>query len=272
MSGRSIAVAQTVPIAGDVDANLVQHLELAHAAADEGAALLVFPELSLTGYEIESAPRLAFSETDVRLRPLMDTSASRSIILVVGASVRVGSRLHIGAFVVAPDGTVSLYTKQRLGAFPPTASEDGIVPPAEATVFEPGDRNPLVAVGEHRAAVAICADTGRPAHAQAAVDRGVTIYLASMFVIPSEFDREIANLQTYAAQHAMVVAFANYGARTGGLASAGRSAIWSEKGERLIQLPASGAGAAIAIEGESGWGVETIVPVNSRARAASDRS
>ncbi len=245
---RSIAVAQTVPVRGDVDANLAQHLQLVEAAARERAGVQVFPELSLTGYELDLAQELAFFENDYRLTPLRDAAAAHAMTLIVGAPVRIGVRLNIGAFILTPDGGVDLYTKHHLGAFPPSACCDGVVPPAEATVFQPGDRNPLVQVGENLAAVAICADTGRPSHPQAAAERGATAYLASMFVIPSEFERETANLRTYAARHSMVVAFANYGGPTGGLASAGRSAIWNERGEVVVQLGGSGVGVGVGID------------------------
>jgi predicted amidohydrolase len=256
---RSIAVAQTVPVRGDVDANVAQHLQLVGAAAMERAAVLVFPELSLTGYELELAHELAFAEDDPRLVPLVEAAAAHAMTLIVGAPVRIRARLHIGAFILSPDGGVDIYTKHRLGAFPPSACCDGVVPPAEATVFQPGNRNPLVRVGEHLAAVAICADTGRPSHPQAAAGRGATAYLASMFVIPSEFERETANLRTYAARHSMVVALANYGGPTGGLASAGRSAIWNEWGEVVVQLGGSGAGVAVAGEARDGWLGRTVI-------------
>ena len=124
----SLAVAQTCPRAGDVDANLQEHVRLAHVAADEGARLLVFPELSLSGYEIPLAGRLAFSEHDARLDSLIRTAAARSLTMIVGAPVAIGSRLHIGAFILFPDGSVSLYTKHRLGAFTEQARCDGTVP------------------------------------------------------------------------------------------------------------------------------------------------
>lgn len=256
---RSIAVAQTIPIRGDVDANVAQHVRLAHAAAREQAQVLVFPELSLTGYELDLANDLAFSQSDPRLAPLVEAASSYSMTLIVGAPVRIGSRLHIGAFIVSPDRTVGLYTKHHLGAFSTKASCDGVVPPAEATVFHPGNWNPLVRFGGNTAAVAVCADTGRPSHPQDAADRGARTYLASMFVIPSEFERETANLRAYAAQHSMIVAFANYGGPSGGLASGGRSAIWSESGELLAQLGAIGAGVAVAIESHAGWRAETVM-------------
>lgn len=259
MSPRSIATAQTVPIPGDVDANLEEHLRLARIAAEERARILVFPELSLTGYELELAERLAFSPDDPRLAPLVEEASTRSMTLIVGAPVRLGSKLQLGAFIVSPDRTVDVYTKHHLGAFPASASPDGIVPPPEASVFEPGDRNPLVRLGDEVAAVAVCADIGRPSHPKAAAERGARTYLASMFVIPADFESDTAKLGSYAAQHSMAVVLANFGGPSGGLPSAGRSAIWSETSERLVQLDATGSGVAIAIEGPAGWGTRAIM-------------
>ncbi|MEW6320469.1 MAG: carbon-nitrogen hydrolase family protein [Acidobacteriota bacterium] len=256
---RSIAAAQTVPVRGDVAANTDAHLRLAHLAADEGAAVLVFPELSLTGYEMDLAEPLAFVPGDPRLAPLVAAAAARGLTLVVGAPVRIDDRLHIGALILAPDGTVAVYTKQRLGAFGAGAAVDGTVPPGEATVFAPGRLDPLLRISGHPMAIGICADTGRPAHPQAAADRGATTYLASVFVIPSEFDREAANMAVYAARHRMAVVFANYGGPSGGLASAGRSAIWSETGERLVELDRSGAGIAVAVHTGAGWRARAIM-------------
>src|SRR5215207_8962560 len=107
----SIAVAQTCPVAGDVQANVDEHVRLARRAAMEGAKIVVFPELSLTGYELALAERLAFSESDPWLSVLLDVAASEGTTLVVGGPVRVGSFLHIAAFILSPDRTALLYTK-----------------------------------------------------------------------------------------------------------------------------------------------------------------
>ena len=193
----------------------------------------MFPELSLTGYELDLAESLAFSPSDRRLAPLAALASEHAMTIVVGAPLRIETRLHLGAFILAPDGTSAIYTNHHLGAFPSSASPDGIVPPAEASIFQAGDHNPLVRIGAHTAAVAICADTGRPSHPRAAAERGAGAYLASMFVIPEDLAHDTDNLRTYAARHAMAVVFANYGGPSGGLPAAGRSAIWSERGELL---------------------------------------
>jgi len=256
---RSIAAGQTIPIRGDVDGNIEHHARLVQAAAEERVRILVFPELSLTGYELDLANDLAFSQSDPRLSPLIELASSYRTTLVVGAPVRLESRLYIAAFVISPDGTVQLYTKHHLGAFTSSASSDGIIPAAEETVFHPGDRHPLVRFEGHTAAVAVCADTGQPSHPKEAAEQGARTYLASMFVIPSDLEREAARLRTYAVRHSMAVVFANYSGTSGGLASAGRSAIWSENGELLAQLGANESGVAVASENELGWRGKTLV-------------
>lgn len=256
---RSIAAAQTIPRRGDVDANVEGHIRLVHVAAEERAQVLVFPELSLTGYELDLASDLAFSENDPRLDPLIALASSYCMTLIVGAPVRLGPWLHIGAFIVSPDRTVDLYTKRHLGAFPASASSDGIVPPTEGSVFHPGDRNPLVRFGGNIAAVAVCADTNQSSHPKDAADRGARSYLASMFFAPPELEKESARLGAFAVRHSIAVAMANYGGPTGGLASGGGSAIWSEKGEMLAQLDGIGSGLAIARESEAGWSAKAVM-------------
>ena len=255
----SLAVAQTVPCRGDVDANVAQHLRLVEAAAGAGAQAIVFPELSLTGYELDLAHALAFTEWDDRLAPLAAAAASTAATLVVGAPVRVNGRLHLGAFILRPDGATALYTKQRLGAFGESARQDGVVPPAEATVFEPGDRDPLLRLGDVTAALAVCADSGVDSHPRRAAERGAGAYLASMFVIPSEFEADSAKLGAHAARYGLALAAANYGGPTGGLAAAGRSSIWSERGRLLVRLAAEGAGVAIARRDQAGrWTAASV--------------
>lgn len=261
---RSLAAAQTIPDPGDLEANLDQHLELARVAAAEGAGIVVFPELSLTGYELDLASELALSEDDPRLEPLLETARSSDRALVGDradrrAPVRIGPRLHLGAFVLSPDRTVQLYTKRRLGAFTDDVSRGGPVPPAESTVFEPGDREPLVEIGAERAAVAICAEAGRASHVARGEGRGGRAYLASAFVIPSDLEDDTARLQRYVELRSTPVVFSNFGGPSGGLPAAGRSAIWSGAGDLLARLEGSGKGVAVAVDRPDGWDAAAIM-------------
>lgn len=69
MTALIIASAQTCSIAGDLAANIQRHLALMVAAAEHGVQLLVFAELSLTGYEPALARSWRLRRTIRCLRP-----------------------------------------------------------------------------------------------------------------------------------------------------------------------------------------------------------
>ena len=81
----SLALAQINTHLGDVAANLDKHMAFVRQAQAEGADLLVFPELSLTGYALQDlVAKVAHRPMadDLVFRPLLE--ASQSIDLVVG--------------------------------------------------------------------------------------------------------------------------------------------------------------------------------------------
>jgi predicted amidohydrolase len=238
-------------VAGDLRANLDEHVRLGRLAAAETARLVVFPALSLTGYEPGLTGSPAFSEDDPRLRPLVESAVSHEATLVAWAPVRLGKSLQIGTLILSPDRTAGVYTKHRLGVFPPSVVCDSYhctVPPAESDVFQPGDRNPLIRLGTNVAALAVCADVGDPDHAARAVGWGDDSYVAGMFVVPSDFETESERLGCYAVRHGMMTALASIGGPSGGLRSAGRSSVWSKTGDLLARLGPEGSGVAAVDE------------------------
>ena len=80
-----LALSQMNTVLGDVRANLDKHLQIINQACDQGADLLVFPELSLTGYILQDlVPEVALrpdGDNEI-FRPLIQ--ASRKIDMVVG--------------------------------------------------------------------------------------------------------------------------------------------------------------------------------------------
>jgi NAD+ synthase (glutamine-hydrolysing) len=79
-----LALAQVAPALGDLDANLRMHLATARRAAAAGARLVVFPELSLTGYRLQDlVPEVAVRlDRPGPLAPLL--RLSRRIGIVAG--------------------------------------------------------------------------------------------------------------------------------------------------------------------------------------------
>ena len=86
-----IAVAQPPSVSYDVAANAATHAATIRAA---DARVVVFPELSLTGYELD-AP--AVSAEDPRLLPIVQACAETGSLALVGAPVQDETgQAHIG--------------------------------------------------------------------------------------------------------------------------------------------------------------------------------
>jgi predicted amidohydrolase len=224
----TLAAAQSVSIAGDLAANLRSHLDFIAAAADAGVELLLFPELSLTGYEPTLAAALTLDGADARLRPLREACRVAGLTAVVGAPIQGPTGLQIGALILGADGRCRVHTKQYLH-------------PGETPPFVPGNGGDLLEVRDVKAALAICADSNHPAHADAARARGADLYLASAVIGPTGYPADSAQLAGHARRLGMPVLMANHGAPTGGYACVGRSACWQADGQCLIAAPGDGA-------------------------------
>ncbi|MEW5992711.1 MAG: nitrilase-related carbon-nitrogen hydrolase [Chloroflexota bacterium] len=77
-----IALAQVAPRLGDLEANVARHHELLDQARVGGADLVVFPELGLTGYQLQDlAAEVAMRLDDPRLSRLAAATAGLSAVV-----------------------------------------------------------------------------------------------------------------------------------------------------------------------------------------------
>lgn len=158
-----IAAAQSSSIAGDLAGNIARHQRFMQIAAEHGVQLLVFPELSLTGYERGLAAQLALAPEDVVLQPLRDFAQEVGVTTVVGMPIRLSDAapVLIGALVLGADGSLGVYSKQHLHA-------------GEEVAFAPGYGGKTLLVGADTVALAVCADFTHASHAAAAAQQGLT--------------------------------------------------------------------------------------------------
>lgn len=248
-----IAAAQTPSLPNDVAANVQTHLRFTEAAAAMGVQVLVFPELSITGYELAGIGHTALEPDAPVLQPLRAAAMCHGMALIVGApavSVEKGHKPGIGAFVFEPDGGHAVYCKRHLHSGEDDYARAGCE-----------DAHLRTWVGETMA-LAICADIAEPAHAEAAAEAGASLYLAGVLISESGYARDAALAQQHAARHGMGVLLANHGAPSGGYASAGRSAFWAPGGALIGQAPGTGAWLLIAERGSAGWAAraEAVCP------------
>ena len=77
-----VALAQIAPTLGQLDANLARHHELIAEARTQGADLVVFPELGLTGYQLQDlASEVAMRLDDRRLADLAEATHDLSVVV-----------------------------------------------------------------------------------------------------------------------------------------------------------------------------------------------
>lgn len=237
-----IAAAQSISIAGDLAANMVWHQRFMHVAAEQGVQLLVFPELSLTGYERGLAAELAIAPDAEVLQPLRDFAQEVGVTTVVGMPIRLSedSPVLIGALVLGADGSLGIYSKQHLH-------------PGEEVAFAPGTGGSTLTIGVDTVALAVCADFSHASHAAAAAQQGADLYAAGVLITENGYAPDTALLQGYASAHSMTVLMANHGGATGGWESAGRSAIWASNGSLIAAAPGTGNLMVVARRDAEGW-------------------
>lgn len=213
-----LAAAQTNPSDNNTEENIQQHLEMIDEAFTHGVQLIVFPEMSLTGYEREKALELAFVPDDIRVEVFREKAKNYEMIIIVGAPVMIQSELYIGSFIFQPDGSVCIYTKQFL--------HDG-----EEQFFSPGiTAKTAIKIGDEKIAIAICADITNPLHPANAYKNQANLYIASLFYTPDGIEEAYQQLSRYAGVYKMNVLMSNYCGDSYGLRAAGQSAFWNSDG------------------------------------------
>ena len=213
----------------DLAANLAAHHRAMTRAAQAGVDVLVFPELSLTGYELDRIADLALTPDDACLAPLAEISMRHGLIALIGAPLRNRQgKPCIGCVLLHPDGSRTSYAKQHLHA-----SESSCAAPGVGCVQ-------AFAVSGHTCAPAICFDAEHRSHAACAAQEGASIYLAGVLWSENGYAAGAATLAGHAQEFGLLTVLANHGAPSGGYRSAGRSAVWTPDGALLACAPPEG--------------------------------
>ena len=208
----TVAVAQPVCVPYDVAANAAAHAAVVRAA---GARVVVFPELSLTGYELD-AP--VVPEDHPALAPLVAACRETGTLALAGAPV---DGPHVGILAVdGVAGTVTVvYRKLYLGS-------------SEQHRFRPGPEPVVLTVDGRRLGLAVCKDTGVPEHQARTAALGIDGYVAGTLMFADETAEQDERGTRIATEHGVWVAFASFAGPTGDgyTDTAGRSTIWAPDG------------------------------------------
>lgn len=221
-----IALAQISSPAGEVARNLARHVEAIEVSRAHGAELVVFPELSLCGYEPEVLRGLAFSPGGAVFEPLRDVATRLGVTCAVGVPLRSDTLPRIALLVHGPSGAPRVIEKRFL-------HED------ERPYFSSAPGPPDVLA--QRVGVAICYELGVEAHEDALFEQGhLHVYLASVAKCQAGVERAAVHLERIARTRGAFAVMVNCVGSCEGRRAGGRSLVYDATGHLLGALDEQG--------------------------------
>jgi len=149
-----VAAAQISCSLGDPKANLLKVRDFSRRASDDGVELIVFPEMTDTGYSMPVIQAQANSWTSGFIPGLQKIAAKLSIAIVCGVSERDGTSIYNSLVLVDQHGKIAAkYRKTHLYA---------VAPVEEERCFVSGDTFASFALGGLQFGFSICYDLRFP--------------------------------------------------------------------------------------------------------------
>ena len=217
-----ICVVQTRPVSGDIQSNINNHKKLIELAISHRADTIIFPELSLTGYEPQLAKELATDQNDSRFDDFQKISDTKQITIGVGVPTRNNTGICISMILFQPHKARQTYSKKYIH-------------PDEEGFFISGQSS-VGLIGNTNIAPAICYELSVPEHAENAFKSGANIYIASVAKFVKGIDRAIERLSEIANKYSMTVLMSNCIGQSDGQECAGKTSIWNSQGTLVGQL------------------------------------
>jgi predicted amidohydrolase len=218
-----ISVAQNRPVIGDIEANLRKHKDLVELAAAEEASIVIFPELSLSGYEPKIASEVATTPDDSRVTILQQLSDRYKIVIGAGIPLKNTSGITITMFIFQPGQQLRMYSKKYLHA-------------DEEPIFLSGENFSSFVVNNTTIALAICYEISIPQHAKDAAKDKPAVYIASVAKFRRHMESTLATLSDTAKTHSMNVMMSNCLGLCDGEECIGSSFVINDQGALVDQL------------------------------------
>src|SRR6266481_7533139 len=167
-----IAVAQISCSLGDPEANLSKVHDFSRRAKDVSAKLIVFPEMTDTGYSMPVIQKHANHWKSGFVTGLQEIAKQLSIAIASGVSERDGSSIYNSQVLIDAKGEiVAKYRKAHLYA---------VAPVEEQTCFTPGDSFASFKLGGLCFGFSICYDLRFPEmYRKMAIEQNVGAFLIS---------------------------------------------------------------------------------------------
>jgi predicted amidohydrolase len=218
-----LCAAQIQSKNGDLAGNIQKHVRCINQAVDNGADLILFPELSLTSYEPMTAHRYPLSADTNSLQVFQEVADQKGITICVGAPSEEREGLNISMFIYRPKKTSLSYSKQFL-------HED------EKLYFTEGSGPIQFGLGPYYMAPAICYESLLEDHAKQFSDSNLSVYLASVSKPENGVKKAKNHYPIVAKKYGFAVLMSNAIGPADNLLAAGQSAYWNKNGDLLTSL------------------------------------
>lgn len=215
--------AQIQTIKGDIESNIQKHISFINLAAENGAELIFFSELSLTGYVPTLAKTLATTPDDSRLDIFQVISDTKQIIICVGIPTHHYTGICISMVIFQPQTPRQTYSKQILHF-------------DEYPYFINGDTQVFLSYKNHKIAPAICFESLQNEHSTEASASGASIYLASVAKSVKGLEKANSYYPKIAKKFNIIVMMSNSIGLADDFVCTGNSAAWNSKGHLVAQL------------------------------------
>jgi len=206
----SLAVAQVSSNRHNLQENIKKHVAYIKRASELNVDFILFPELSLTGYDRQYKAQELFIEEDDRLGVFEELSLHYGMTIVIGVPIKKDNKIYIGSMIALPNGTRSFYYKNYL--------HEG-----EDILFSPGENPYYVSIRDEKIALSICYDIENEAHISKAYQSGASIYAASIFYSVNGMDGLRDTIVNYQEKYPMDFIISNFKGHMWGGQSGGRS-------------------------------------------------
>jgi predicted amidohydrolase len=231
-----VAAVQAEAVPGDVAANLRATVRWLERAAEQRAALVVFPEAFTTGYD-EGVFAGPLPDADLAWCAPVQAAIDRTgVVVVLSSPLDAAGRRTLSSVVLRPgEEPVVAYDKIHL---------DG----PERELFVAGESHAVIGVDGVAVGLSICADSGFASHAIDTAAAGAEFYVNSGAWFPGGEQRRDATHAARAAESGIPLVFAGLVTVSPAPAQSfiGGSAVFDAQGRVVAQAPAGVEGLAVA--------------------------
>ena len=192
-----IAIAQIETSRNQTKINLEKHIDFIIKAASHHAKIIIFPEMSLTGYETKNAKKLSLKINDPYIQEIISTCKEYQISSMIGLPLMENNILYIATLLIHKSGKIDIYYKQNLHS-------------EENDYFKPRNDIDNFTIENINISLSICYDIEFKNHIKKAYENKSKFYFSSIFYTENGIKDLKEKVKNYSTIYPMNYVVSNY--------------------------------------------------------------